>query len=112
MLLYPPPAIPLPFFPPPPLVPPPLATAMADMIPDDLAAMRSKLFNSDKCELTPPEFERYWPFMENVWEGQEPNKRTKENTQRTQYRCRCRRDAIRKRVETGELNADRFRVEC
>ena len=61
--------------------------------PRDLALMRLRLFEiREKIELQPDEFERYWPYIDNVWVRQHKAGRDKTGRYITDYyACRLQR---------------------
>ena len=61
--------------------------------PPDLAAIRQRLFEiKDKIELHAEEFERYWPYVDNVWVRQHRAGRDKSGRYTTDYyACRLQR---------------------
>lgn len=61
--------------------------------PKDLALMRQRLFEiTERIELQPHEFERYWPYIDNVWVRQHKAGRDKTGRYITDYyACRLQR---------------------
>lgn len=70
--------------------------------PKDLAAMRQRLFEvRDRIELRVEEFERYWPYIDNVWVRQ--HKAGTDKTGRVitdYYACRLQRPTYTPKAET------------
>ena len=70
--------------------------------PKDLAAMRQRLFEvKDRIELRVDEFERYWPYVDNVWVRQ--HKAGTDKTGRVvtdYYACRLQRPTYTPKADT------------
>lgn len=65
-------------------------------IPPNIAQIRQLLFEcADRIELSVTEFERFWPFVDNVWVKQRTNASKSGRCTSEYYICRLRRPTVR-----------------
>ncbi|KAL1975700.1 hypothetical protein VTN31DRAFT_4092 [Thermomyces dupontii] len=80
-------------------------------IPPNIAQVRQLLFEcADRIELTVTEFERFWPFVDNVWVKQRTNASKSGRCTSEYYICRLRRPTVRPQQQQQQQQTERKRA--